>query len=112
MIKLEKFDGTKLYQFSDNSIADPEAIRARFPATNHFTHVIEACGEVCRGVMNLSSLRNDFGIDPALSEDEAIATLETIMNTPPVEDDTPTTDERIAAALEFQNILAMEDVPA
>lgn len=110
MIKLEKFDGTKTYMFPNGDLAEPDTIRAKFPAVNHFTHVIEVNGDVCQAVMNLNALRGIHDIDPAISEAEAIIAIETIMNTPPVEDDTPTTDERIAAALEFQNILAMPEV--
>ena len=46
-----------------------------------------------------------------LSEEEAIAALEVIVNTPPPEPE-PTADERIAAALEFQNILGLDNVEA
>lgn len=110
MLKLEKFDGTKTYMFPNGALAEPDAIRAKFPAVNHFTHVIEVNGDVCQAVMNLNALRQIHGIDSALSEADAITAIENIMNAVPAEDDTPTTDERIAAALEFQNILAMEDV--
>ncbi|MCI9577016.1 MAG: hypothetical protein HFJ84_10325, partial [Clostridiales bacterium] len=45
-----------------------------------------------------------------LSEGEAIAKLEEIINTPPEEpqiDDSPTPTERIAAAMEYQNLMSM-----
>ena len=44
-----------------------------------------------------------MGVDSSLSEDEAIAKIEEIRNTPPAEPD-PSAEERIAAALEYQNL--------
>jgi hypothetical protein len=48
------------------------------------------------------------GIDKTLSEADAITAIETIMNalTP---EPAPDTNERIAAAMEFQNLMMMED---
>ena len=41
-----------------------------------------------------------------MTEDEAIAAIQEIINAEPVVDDTPTSEERIAAALEYQNAIA------
>ena len=106
-LKLEKFDGTKTYMFPNGAIATPEIIKQQFPAVESFVHVIEANGEVCQAVMNLSALRSINNIDKSLSETDAISAIEVIINTPPVIDDMPTAEERIAAAMEYQNLLAM-----
>jgi hypothetical protein len=106
MLKLEKFDGTKTYMFPNGAIATPEAIRSRFPAVDSFPHVIEVNGDVCQAVMSLNALRQIHQIDDELSEADAITAIETIMNTPPPEPE-PTAEERIAAALEYQNLLSM-----
>ena len=45
------------------------------------------------------------GVDSTLTEAEAIAAIETIINTVPESE--PSADERIAAALEYQNLLTM-----
>jgi hypothetical protein len=55
--------------------------------------------------MDISSLRNIFMIDESRTEEEAIIEIETIMNTP-VEQPV-TAEERIAAAMEFQNLMML-----
>lgn len=107
MLRLEKFDGTKTYMFPNGGLATPEAIREQFPAVDHFSHVLEINGDVCQAVMSLNALRELHNIDTDLNEKEAIATLEVIINTPP--EVVISAEERIAAALEFQNLLMLPD---
>ena len=108
MKKLEKYTGTKTYMFPNGALATPQVMLAQFPAVAHFAHIIETDegGEVCFAVQNLSAMRGIYGIDPALTEAEAIAAIETILNTPTPEPE-PDASERIAAALEYQNLLSM-----
>lgn len=106
MLKLEKFDGTKTYMFPNGAIATPEVIRNNFPAVNQFSHVLEVNGDVCQAVMSVSALRSRYNIDESLSEDDAIQALESIINTPPPEPE-PSAEERIASALEFQNLISL-----
>jgi hypothetical protein len=105
-LKLEKFDGTKTYMFPNGAVATPDVIRSQFPAVDAFPHVLEVNGDVCQAVMSLNALRQIHGIDDVLTETEAITAIETIMNTPPPEPE-PTPEERMAAAMEFQNLLAL-----
>jgi hypothetical protein len=105
MIKLEKFDGTKTYMYPNGAIATPDIIRRDFMAVDVFTHVIEVNGNVCQAVMELEALRNSNNIDESLSEDNAILAIQTIINTPQVVSTEPTAEERIASALEYQNLL-------
>jgi len=105
MLKLEKFDGTKTYMFPNGALATPEAIRAKFPAVDQFAHVIEVNGDVCQAVMNLNALRQIHAVDDELDEDAAISAIETIINTPAEE--VISAEERIAAALEYQNLLTL-----
>ena len=108
MKKLKKYLGTETYMFPSGGIATPKAVMEQFPAATAFAHVIETdeASEVMFACMNLSALRSQYEIDPALSEEEAIAAIETILNEPAPE---PGSDanERIAAALEFQNLLSI-----
>ena len=104
MLKLEKFDGQKTYMFPNGDIATPERIITDFPAVEHFTHVLEINGDVCQAVMNLNALRQIHNIPDELSEDEAIQAIEDIINAPQPEPE-PTAEERIAAAMEFQNLM-------
>jgi hypothetical protein len=106
MLKLEKFTGNKVYMFPNGEVASPEIIRAKFQAVDYFPHVIEVNGDVCQAVMNLNALRNIHNIDSALNDDQAILAIEVIMNTPDPEPE-PTAEERIAAAMEFQNLMSL-----
>ena len=54
-------------------------------------------------------MRGVYGVDSSLTEDEAIAKIEEIINTPAPEAE-PTAEERIASALEFQNMINLPDV--
>ena len=105
MKHLEKYTGTKTYMFPNGALATPEAVLNQFPAATSFVHIVEtdAAGEVMFAFQNLSAMRTLYNIDSALSEAEAIAALQTAINTVP--ENTPSAEERIAAALEYQNLL-------
>ena len=104
-IKVEKYTTTKTYMFPDGKLATPEVMQAKYPAITTFTHIIETdeSGQVCWAVENLSAIRSMLGIDSALSEDEAIFAIETLRNTVPEPE--ISAEERIAAAMEFQNLM-------
>lgn len=111
MKKLEKYLGNKTYMFPNGVLATSEKMLEQFPSVLTFAHVIETdeAGEVCFAVQNLSAMRSFYGIDKALTEAEAIAKIEEIINTPEPEPE-PTAEERIASALEYQNLMSMEDM--
>ena len=77
-------------------------VKADYPACEHFTFVIETNQrkEVIYGFYNLSGLRDSYDIDDSLSDEEAIAQIEEIMNTPEEESTEPSIEERQAQALE------------
>lgn len=108
MIKIEKYTGTKTYMYPNGALATPEVMKQDFSAIEAFTHIIETdeAGQVCFAVQNLAAVRSQLGIDPSLTEDEAIAAIEEVRNAP-VPEAEPTAEERIAAALEYQNLLTM-----
>lgn len=112
---LEKYTGEKTYMYPNAALATPERVLADFPAAVAFPHVIEtdANGEVLFAIMNLSTLRTQYEIDSTLSEEEAIQAIQDIMNTPVevVEETDPATSalENIAAQLEYQNMMSLED---
>lgn len=110
MKKVEKYTGNKTYMFPNGAIATPEKMLEEFPAVLTFAHIIETdeAGEVCFAVQNLSAMRSFYNIDFALTEEEAIAKIEEIINTEPEYE--PSAEERIASALEYQNLVSMEDV--
>ena len=104
MLRLEKFDGTKTYMFPNGDIATPEKIRQQFPAVDHFVHVLEINGDVCQAVMNLNALRQIHTVDDGLDEAEAIIAIQNEINKPQPEPE-PTAEERIAAAMEYDNLM-------
>lgn len=110
MKKLEKYTGNKTYMFPNGSIATPERMLEEFESVLTFTHIIETddAGEVCFAVQNLSAMRSLYNIDKTLTEEEAIAKIEEIINKEPEIE--PSAEERIASALEYQNLMSMEDV--
>ena len=85
MKKLEKYTGDKTYMFPNGALATPEKMLEQFPAVLTFAHIIETdeAGEVCFAVQNLNAMRGIYNIDTTLTEDEAIAKIEEIINTEP-----------------------------
>lgn len=114
---LEKYTGEKVYLFPNGAIGTKEAVLDQFPGALSFTFVVETdeSRTVMMGMHPLVTLRGIYSIDASLSEDEAIAAIEEIMNTPQPEpeiDETPTAEERIAAALEYQVMASLPDETA
>ena len=111
MKKLEKYTGDKVYMFPNGSLGTREAVLQQFPAAESFTFVVttDSSGEVMLGMDNLSLLRDVYNIAPELTEDEAIAAIEVIVNTPPEVSTEATAEERIAAALEYQVMASLPD---
>lgn len=106
MIKLEKYTGTKNYLAPSGKLMTPEEVYKKAPAAASFTFVVEtdSNGEVMFAFDSLSTLRTVHNIESSLGEDEAIAAIEAIRNNPPAEP-YPSAEERIAAALEYQNLI-------
>lgn len=109
--KIRKYTGEKLYMYPSGALATKERVLEDYPAVFTFTHIIETDEneQVMFALQNLSAMRNAYGIDSSLTEDEAIAKIEEIVNTPAPEPE-PSAEERIASALEFQNLTTLEDV--
>ena len=111
MKKVIKYTGDKTFMFPNGGLATPEIVAEQYPAVTAFTHIVETddnC-EVLFAIQNLSSMRNIYNIDTSLTEDEAIAKIEEIVNTPEPESTEATAEERIAAALEYQVMASLPD---
>jgi predicted DNA-binding protein (UPF0251 family) len=110
IIKL--WDNTKTYMYPNSSIASPERVMEDFPAITVFPHIIETDEneQVIFAIENLAAMRSRYNIEAGLSEEEAIAQIQEIVNTPAPVNTEPSAEERIAAALEFQVLASMEDV--
>ncbi|MBP0984964.1 MAG: hypothetical protein J6A19_14685 [Oscillospiraceae bacterium] len=111
MKKIIKYTGEKTFMFPSGAIATKEEVLIQFPAALMFTHVVETdeAEEVMWALENLSALRTQFGIDSSLTEEEAIAAIQEIINTPEPENTEVTAEERIAAALEYQVMASLPD---
>ena len=109
-MRILKIYDEKTRMYPSGKVATKDTVYADYPAVKVFTHVIETDenDEVIYAINNLSALRTSYNIDKSLSEQEAVQAIQDIMNTPrePVEPE-PTAEERIAASLEYQNLLAM-----
>ena len=105
IIKL--WDNTKTYMYPNSSIASPERVMEDFPAITVFPHVIETDEneQVIYAIENFAAMRSRYNI-----EEEAIAQIQEIINAPAPVNTEPSAEERIAAALEYQNLASMEDV--
>lgn len=108
MKKVERYTGDKTYMFPNGAIATKEVVLKKFPAALTFTHFVETDenSEVMWAFQNLSAMRTMYKIDSSLSEDEALAKIQEIINTPPPEPE-PSAEERMAAAMEFQNLMSL-----
>lgn len=108
MKKVEKYTGNKTYMFPNGAIATKEAVLKQFPAALTFVHFVETDenGEIMWAFQNLSAMRTMYKIDSSLSEEDALKKIEEIINTPPPEPE-PSAEERMAAAMEFQNLMSL-----
>lgn len=108
---IEKYTGDKTYMFPSGALADKNAVLQQFSAALAFPHIVETDekGEVLFALQNLSAMRTHYGIDTSLSEEEAIAKIQEIVNTPAPEPE-PSAEERMAAAMELQALNSLTDV--
>lgn len=108
MIKIEKYNESKTYMYPNGDLATPEKVKKDFPAVTAFTHIVETdeAGQVLFAIQNLAAIKSQLGIDVNLSEEDSIRQIETIKNAPAPEPE-PDSLERVAAALEYQNLMSM-----
>lgn len=112
MKKLEIYNGNKNYIFPTGKIATPQVMIDNYPAVEVLPHVIETDegGQIIYALNPLSAMRSRYNIDATLSNEEAVIELENIINAPePIQEYEPSAEERIASALEFQNLMSMND---
>lgn len=110
MKRVEKYTGEKTYMFPNGQLATKEAVLKHFPAALTFAHVVETDdeGQVMWAFQNLAAMKTMHGIDKSVPEQAAIEKLQQILNAPaPIPGPTP--EERMAAAMEFQNMMMIKD---
>lgn len=112
MRKIEKYTGEKTYMSPASGLMTKDAVLKQYPAALTFTHIVETdlSGQVMWAIENLAAMKTIHGIPLDTPEDEAIAKLEEILNTAaPEPEPEPTPEERMAAAMEFQNMMSLSD---
>ena len=101
--------------YPSGTLATPERVLADFESALTFSHIVETDenGEVMLGFYNLSAMRTQYSIDSGLNETEAILAIQDAMNAPQSEvvvDENTVALQNIAAQLEYQNMMSLDDV--
>ncbi len=109
--KLTIYEVTKNYIYPNMQVATPDDVAKTFSVVN--IKGIKCVFESDESGMMLytapepiSIIRSRYEVDSSLNDEDAIAVIEDILNAP-LPDPEPTAEERIAAAMEFQNLLTM-----
>lgn len=107
-VYFEIYNPEKTYLSYADEAFTPEHVQTHYATVNFGTCIVQTDKSHVRfGYINLlSDERDRWDIDDSLTDEEAVAEIERLANLPAPEPE-PTAEERMAAALEFQNILAM-----
>lgn len=105
---IEKYNKEKDYYFQDGRIADYIKLKELYPAIDDLTYIVHTdyTGKIIYLFELLDVRRTELNIDASLNDDQAIAKILEIMNTPKTEIDDQT---RMADALEDLVVLNMPD---
>ncbi len=108
---LEIYNNTKTYLFPNMNLATPEEVAKIYASVNipNLDCVIET--DESRTMLYtapepIEVIKSRYSIDQSMSTEDALIAIEEILNAPAPDND-PTAEERIAAALEFQNLLTI-----
>lgn len=84
-----------------------EEVIQDYPVTKYGTTIIEYIGDspVMVGFWDIGSLKKTYNLPDDLTDEETIKAAENAINNPPAPIASP--EERIAAALEFQNLMSL-----
>ncbi len=107
---LEIYDNTKTYLFPNMTQAIPEQVAETYTVVGtDLPCVIETDASKIMfytAPVPLQVMRGQYNIDHSLSDEEALEMIESILNAPTPEPG-PTAQDRIAAAMEYQNLISM-----
>ena len=119
-IYLKLYNANDIYMSPSNEIMDEVTVLNHFPAVSHFTYIFQtdASGEMMYGFYSLSAMKSKYNIDSSLDNMEAVEAIEVAMNEEIAAQiaaeleaaNAVTPEERIAAALEFQNLSNLPDL--
>lgn len=102
------YDGETVYMFPNGELATKERMIKEHPAILTFPHYIitDINEEMVTEIIHVGQAKTLYQLDSNLSVEEARKQLELVINQKP-EEPLPSPEERIAAALEFQNLMML-----
>lgn len=82
MVYMELYDNTKTYVTRSGALKTPEKMKEESPAIEFVPFVVDTDSRhrFMDGFYALDPMRDEFDIDPALSDEEAVAEIERIRN--------------------------------
>lgn len=113
-MNLKFWDKTETLLLADGTPADYNGVVTRWPFAAHVPVVLEMNGPLVAAIDSLPVLESVYKIDVNLSDEDKLAAIKAAREAaqnPPTSGD-PTPEERLAAALEFQNMLALASMNA
>ena len=119
-IYLKLYNPNDTYMSPAGVIMDAAGVLAHFPAAQTFAHVVQtdAGNEMMYGLYSLSAMKSKYNIDMSLTGSEAVQAVEDAMKAEQEQQEAEaaaaaemvTSEERIAAALEFQALASLPDI--
>lgn len=106
---VEIYDNTKTYIFPSLAMATPDIVGMNYAVVNTGHPVVIETDEshtMLYAIDLLSAMKSRLGVALDLSVEDSLEAIEEVINAP-IPDPEPTAEERIAAALEFQNLLSI-----
>ena len=108
-IYMEKYDNNKTYMSPSGELMTPELVAKNYPATKVFVHLVQtdSAGQMMFSLLNFVATKDRYEIGAELSEEEAIKAITEAMEAERNAEPEPSAEERVAAALEYQNLLSL-----
>ena len=106
---LELYDNTKTYISPIGELFTPEEVGRRYALINSGLPIVietDSSHTIFGGYGLLSQYKDMYNIDDTLSDEEAIVKIQELANAPQPEPE-PSAEERIASAMEFQNLMLL-----
>lgn len=112
MLKFEIYNPSKTYLFPSGEVVDYALMQARFPSVAVVPMLVGISGGVVISTADpLPVMRERYGIDDTLDDTTAVAALQSAIDTEQAAAlelaQQPSAEERIAAAMEFQNLMSI-----
>lgn len=107
-MKLRIWNKTEALYLADGTSCEPEEVMRRWPFSRHFDTLLEMNGPLVAAIDCLPMIADMCGIDTDLPVEEQLSAIQAIREAQrqPAES-VPSPEERMAAALEFQNMVAL-----